>query len=217
MPPFDPYAAPGAVAPATPPGARTSSARGAAFLVLFGEAGRSLLWRLNAGIGLVVRSWPDTTIPNRCIKLLGAAVVLRGAWRLTREVSTFARVATRVLVAIALGGHVARLVFALTDVTASASESAMTFVDGLAVSACVLCVVPVLRAGANAAGVLGARLLAAAYAVVSTASALLLLATASGVHVSLGPDRVLRGAVSLSFLALGAWGASLAASLPPAR
>jgi hypothetical protein len=35
--------------------------------VLVGEAGRSILWRLNAGVALLYRSWPDATIPNRII------------------------------------------------------------------------------------------------------------------------------------------------------
>jgi len=214
-PPFDPYAAPGAVASATAPGARRSSARSGALLVLSGEVGRSLLWRLNAGIGLAVRSWPDTTVPSRVIKLLGALLVLWGAWRLTREgVSASARVATRVLVAVALGGHVARLVLALMDVTAFASEPAMTFVDALAVSACALCVVPVLRAGSTRGAAVGAVLLAVAYFVTSTASALLLLA---GEHGGLGSDRVLRGVVSLSFLVLAGWAAGVVARVPPTR
>jgi hypothetical protein len=214
-PRFDPYAAPGAVGSVAPPGRGLSLSRGGALLVLCGEAGRSLLWRLNAGIGLVYRSWPDTTVPNRVIKLLGALLVLWGAWRLTREgVSAFARVATRVLAAIAVGGHVARLVFALTDVSAFASEPAMIFVDALAVSACALCVVPAFRAGPTRGAAAGAILLAAAYFVASTSSALLLLATGRGVHFNLGSDTVLRSAISLSLLAIGAWAAVLVSRLP---
>lgn len=214
-PRFDPYAAPGAVASAAAPDARRSSARSGAFLVLLGEAGRSLLWRLNAGIGLAYPSWPDTTIPNRVIKLLGALLVLWGAWRLTREgVSSFARIATRVLVAVALGGHVARLALALVDVTASASEPAMTFVDGVALSACALCVVPVLRTVPTRGWALVAILLAAAYLLVSTASALVLVALAPGVHGGPVGGSVLRGVISLSFLALGGLAAGVAARLP---
>ena len=92
----------------------------------------------NGAIGLAYPDWPDSTVPNRVIKLLGAAVVARGAWLLTRErVPAFARVATRMLVAIALVGHFARLVLALLDVTAFASEPATTVVDAVALSACV--------------------------------------------------------------------------------
>jgi hypothetical protein len=217
-PRFDPYAAPGAVASAAARVARTSGARSGAYLVLFGEAGRSLLWRLNAGIGLVYRSWPDTTVPNRVIKLLGAVLVLLGAWRLTREgVGAFARVATRLVVVVALGGHVARLVFALTDVTAFASEPATTVLDALAVSACALCAVPVLRAGATRGWAVGAIVLAAAYLGASIASALLFLATAPGVYG--GPVRgsLLRGAISVTFLALGGLAAAVAARVQPTR
>jgi hypothetical protein len=218
QPRFDPYAAPGAVASVVAPGARPSRARSGAFLVLLGEAGRSLLWRLNAAIGFVYPSWPDTTVPNRIIKLLGALVVVWGAWRLTRDgVGAFARIVTRVLVVVALGGHVARLVLALMDVTASASEPATTLVDALALSACALCVVPVLRAGATRGWAVAAMLLAAAYLVASIASALVFLATAPGVYGSPVGGRVLRGAISLSFIALGGLAAAVAARVPATR
>jgi hypothetical protein len=212
-PPFDPYAPPGAAASRAMPALPRSPVRTGAFVVLLGEASRSILWRLNGAIGLAYPGWPDATVPNRVIKLLGAVVVAWGAWLLTRErVPAFARVATRTLVAMALVGHFARLVFALVDVTAFASEPATMIVDAVALSACVLCTVPALRVAAGGRWARSGVLLAVAYLAVSVASASLLLASASPMaHVG---GAGLRGAISLAMVALGGWGVMIAAHLP---
>jgi hypothetical protein len=212
-PPFDPYAAPAALGDRASTGS-SSPARSGAFLVLAGEAGRSVLWRLNATLALLYRRWPDPTVPNRIIKLLGALLVVWGAWRLTREpVRSFVRVATRVLVAIALGGHVARLFLAAMGATAFASEPVTTVVDAAAISACALCVVPVLRAGGRRGWAVGAILLAAAYLLACTLSVVVLLATREGWHAGLASSAT-RGVLSLVMLGLAVSAAAILARIP---
>jgi hypothetical protein len=209
----DPYAPPGWTSPAAPKAAPPM--RSGALMVLLGELGRSILWRLNGGIGLWYRAWPDTTLPNRLIKLAGAVLVLWGAWTLTRErVPAVLRMVTRSTATIALGGHVARVVFALTGVPALAAEPATMLLDGLAVSACILCVASALRSGPTPHRAIGVVFLAGTFLAVSIASVLLRLADGGGAHITLGVSTLLRGAISLAMLGLGAWAIVAVVRLP---
>lgn len=184
-------------------------------MVLAGDAGRAVLWRLNAAIGILYPSWPHPTIPNYVIKLLGAVLVLLGAWSLTQgQVPALARVATRSLASIALVGHVARLAFALMSAAAFAWEPVTTLLDAVAVSACILCVAPMVRTNPTRRWVGSATLLAAAYLMVSAASALLLLATGPGTRIRLDGSAILRAALSLIMIGLAAWGVTIIAQVP---
>jgi hypothetical protein len=214
-PRFDPYAAPLSDRVGQHAETRSSPVRSGALMVLLGEAGRSLLWRMNSAIALLYRSWPDSTIPNRVIKLLGAAVVLWGAWRLTGErFPTSGRVATRILAAVAFGGNVARLVFALMGAAAVAAEPATMLIDALAVSACVLCVVPTLGDAGMRGWAVSASLLAGVYLAVSAVSAFVVLATGEGAHIGAASGALVRGLISMTMLALCAWAIAIASRLP---
>jgi hypothetical protein len=212
-PSFDPYAAPNAVATATASGG--SSVRSGAFLVLFGEVGRSLLWRMNSALNLAYPRWPDPMVSNRIIKVLGAVVILWGGWRLTDGAArSLARVAPRLLLAVALGGHLARLLLLVgSRGHGPAPEAATNLVDAVALSACTLCLVPVLRAGARRGWAVSAVFLAAAYLFASIVSTVDFLGPKNW-HFALLSTTVLRPFLSLTMLALGAWAGAIAAHLP---
>jgi hypothetical protein len=214
-PRFDPYAAPGVLGSAAARSTDVSPVRTGAWMVLVGDAGRAILWRLNAAIAILYPSWPHPTILNYVIKLLGAVVVLSGAWSLTQgQVPALARAATRSLASIALGGHVARLAFALLSAAAFAWEPATTLLDAVAVSACILCVAPRVHADPTRRWVGSATLLAAAYLMVSATSALLLLATGPGTHIRLDGSAIPRAALSVIMIGLAAWGVTILVQVP---
>jgi hypothetical protein len=94
-----------------------------------------------------------------------------------------------------------------------APEAATNLVDAVALSACAVCLAPVLRSAAGRGWAASAVFLAAAYLLVSIVSTVDLLGP-NPWHVGRLSTTVLRPLLSLAMLALGAWAGAIAAHLP---
>jgi hypothetical protein len=224
----NPYVAPALVEQSA---ASTSAApvRRDAFVVLLAEASRSILWRLNSAL-YFISGWPDPRVSNRVIKLLGAVVVFWGAWRLAAVPShSLVRPVVRAVVAISVGGHAARLLLVDSGGGGLPLEAATNLVDAVALSACALCLVPLLRATAGRGWASSAAILATAYLLVSVFGAVDLLrpsewldmdasVAAARRHDAVGLARLSvttpRAFVSLALWGLATWACVIAAHLP---
>jgi hypothetical protein len=167
-------------------------------------------WRLNRTLASVVDAWPDPTLGNRVIRLIGAAGVLWGVWGLTREpvpLSPALRLTTRLLAVACLAGSSARLLLlAAIGTNEWVSEPASTLVDGLAMVGCGACCVRLLRSMGDRGWARSAWACSVAY-LLATALRVIALVRAAGDGTGNG------WALSLAMLTLGVWAWVIASRL----